>query len=89
MTTKPSNLLYTGIQLTLAIASIAWGIAYGYENYQGDRCNEAFAALAATNQTRLNNVQARIESSRTREIALQNRAGELAAKFSGPARDRK
>jgi hypothetical protein len=68
---------------------IAWGIAYGYETYQGDRCNEAFATLAATNQTRLNHGQARLELSRTREVALQRRTGELTEKFNGPGKDGK
>lgn len=89
MKTLRSALLDSGIQLALGIAMIAWGIAYGYQNYQGDQCNEAFDRLIASNQVRIGKVQARIDSIRTREAALQARAGELAKSFNGPAKDGK
>jgi hypothetical protein len=55
-----SILLSSGVQLTLGVAMIAWGIAYGYQNYQGDQCSEAFDALVTNNQVRIGKVQARI-----------------------------
>jgi hypothetical protein len=84
-----SILLTCGFQLILPIAFIAWGIAYGYEAYQGDRCNEAFASLLASNQVRINNVQARIDKVHAREAAVQARVAEIARKFNGPVNDGK
>ena len=84
-----SILLSSGIQLTLGIALIVWGITYGYQNYRGDQCSEAFDTLAASNQARIDNVQARLDRIRTREAALQARAGEVAKKLNGPATDGK
>ena len=84
-----SILLNSGIQITLGIAFIGWGITYGYQNYQGDRCNDAFHVLAESNQVRLNNVQARIDKMRVREAAMQARVAEIAKTFNERAKDAK
>jgi hypothetical protein len=84
-----SILLTNSVQLGLAIALIAWGVAYGYETYRGDQCNQAFDTLATANQGRISNVQARLETVRSREAALQARTGDLVRKSNGPAKDQK
>ena len=77
------------IQLTLGIALIVWGIACGYQNYQGDQCSQAFDARLAGNQTHVNDVHARIEKIRAREAAVQARVAEIVRTFNGPAKDGK
>jgi hypothetical protein len=84
-----SILLTSSIQLTLGIALIACGIAYGYENYQGDKCSQAFDAVLASNQTRIKDVQARLDRNRVRDAALQARVAEIVRTFNWPAKDRK
>lgn len=71
------------------MALIVCGIAYGYKNYQGDKCGEAFDAIAASNQVRIKNVQARIDSIRTRETSVQARVAGIARRFSRPVKDGK
>jgi hypothetical protein len=88
MTTRLS-IFYSGIQLVLAIALIAWGIMYGYEDYQGDQCSQAFDAHAKTDQIRIKNVQARLDKNQTRAAVLQARAGEVASKLNGLGKDGK
>ena len=87
---KHLSILLTGsIQLTLGIALIVWGIAYGYKNYQGDQCSQVFDALLASNQTRIDDVRARIEKIRAREAAVQARVAEISRAFNGPVKDGK
>jgi len=87
---KPlSILLSSSVQFMIAIAFIACGIAYGYETYRGDRCNDDFAAHLASNQSRIDKVQARIDGIRVREAAVQARVAEIARKFNGPVNDAK
>jgi hypothetical protein len=83
------SMLLSAIQLALGIALIAWGIAGGYQNYQGDRCNDAFASLLASNQVRIDDVRARIEKLHARDAALQARVAEVAKKFSERTNDGK
>ena len=73
MTIRISDTLLAGIQAVIGIVVIALAVTAGYQNYQGDKCSEAFKALAATNQTRINQVQARLDAVRVREAALQLR----------------
>jgi hypothetical protein len=80
MTERTKTLLLGGIQFVLALALIAGGIAYGYENFQGDQCGRTFSALAATNQAGISDVRARLDAVRKREAALQTRRSELEKK---------
>jgi hypothetical protein len=89
MTTRLPLVLYSIIQLPLGVALIAWGITYGYQNYRGDQCSEAFDTLSAANQVGINHVQARLEMIRTREAALGARVAEFAKKFNESVKDGK
>lgn len=80
---------YGIIQLPLGIALIAWGVTSGYQQYQGDRCSQAFEAQTAANQISINHVQARLDMIRKREAALGARAAEVAKKFNGAEKDGK
>jgi len=80
MTKRTTALLIGGIQFVLALALIAGGIAYGYENFQGDQCGRAFNALVATNQAAISDLQAGLDAVRKREATLQARRGELEKK---------
>ena len=85
MTLRLSDTLLAGIQVVVGVLVIGLAVVAGYQNYQGDTCNDAFATLAASNETRINNVQSRLDQVRTREAALQARTKVLNA----PAKDTK
>lgn len=85
MTIRLSDTLLAGIQVVVGVLVIGLAVVAGYQNYQGDKCSDAFAALAASNQTRINNVQTRLDQVRTREAQLQARTKALNA----PAKDTK
>jgi len=85
MTIRISDTLLARVQIVASVLVAGLVIVAAYQNYQGDKCSEAFATLAASNQARINNVQKRLEAVRTREAALQERTRAQSA----PARDPK
>jgi hypothetical protein len=79
-----SSLMFKILQVLSGLAMIGWGVAYGYENYRGDRCSESFNELSASTQMRITDLQARIERVRVREASLQARTNELIKSVNTP-----
>jgi hypothetical protein len=79
-----SNLTFRILQILSGVAMIGWGVAYGYENYRGDRCMESSNQLLESNQTRITDLQGRIDKVRAREASLQARTNALIKSVNTP-----
>jgi hypothetical protein len=79
-----SSLTFKILQILSGVVMIGWGVAYGYENYRGDRCTESFNQLFESNQLRITDLQARIDKVRAREASLQARANQLIKDVNTP-----
>jgi hypothetical protein len=76
--------IYRILQTVMAFATIGWLGVFGYANYVGSQCNQAFNKRAASNQAQLNTVELRKDKILSREKSLQSRSGELIKKLDGP-----